>query len=203
VYPLPQNIGLTLSEDQGNRVKAIGVDSPAAQAGLREGDVLKTIHGMSVASFADVQYALHRAPANGRLNITWEREEREHAAELALREGWRQTDISWRASTLRLGPAPCVRGQDLTAGEKRALGLQEGQLAFRQGNFVSRTAQQAGIRQDDVILGIDNKILEMSARQFGVYIRLNYQVGDQITLNILRSGQRLQVPLRLPSPEPY
>ena len=56
-----------------------------------------------------------------------------------------------------------MRGDDLSAEEKQALGLSEKRLAFRQGPFVSEPAQQAGIRQNDIILGVDGKTLEMTA----------------------------------------
>jgi S1-C subfamily serine protease len=203
VYPLPENVGLVLDVNQGNRVKAVLPDSPAAACGLRPGDVVKSVKGIPTASVADVQYGLHQAPARGKVSITWQRQGQLRTADLELREGWRETDISWRASTRRLGPPPCVYGEDLTAAEKKALGLDEKRLAFRQGDFVLAVARQAGIRQNDIILGIDGKVLEMTARQFGVYIRLYYQAGDRVTFNLLRDGQRLDVPLKLPAAAPY
>ncbi len=203
VYPLPENVGLRLDKDQGDRLKSVLPNSPADHAGLRCGDILKTINNVRVASFADVQFALHRAPARGEIAISWENNGKHVAGVLKLAEGWRQTDLSWRASTRRLGPPPCVHGEDLSIEEKKALGLPAKALAFRQGNFVSTAARQAGIRQNDIILGIDGKALEMTVGQFCVYIRLNYQVGDRVTFNILRDGQRLDLPLKLPSRAPY
>src|SRR5260370_42345746 len=67
VYPLPENVGLILELDQGDRLHAVTLDSPAGRAGLRAGDTLRTLNGMPVASFADVQYALPRAPAKGQI----------------------------------------------------------------------------------------------------------------------------------------
>jgi predicted metalloprotease with PDZ domain len=203
VYPLPENVGLSLEVDQGNRVQAVAPHSPAARNGVKKGDTLMSVNGIRVASLADVQYALHRAPARGPIAVTWQHDGKTRAAEWLLAEGWRQTDISWRASTRRVGPPPCVHGEDLTAAEKKALGLSAKRLAFRQGNFVTTAARQAGIRQNDIILGVDQKELEMTAQQFGVYIRLNYRVGDRLTFNMLRDGQRLDLPLKLPSPAPY
>src|SRR5262249_31065805 len=97
------------------------------------------------------------------------------------------------------GPIPCVQGQDLSAQEKQALGLDPKQLAFRQGSFPVPEARQAGIKPNDIIVGIDAKRLEMNARQFGVYIRLNYHAGDRVTFNIIRNGQRTEVSLILPA----
>ncbi len=197
VYPLPENIGLTLDVDRGDRVARVAVDSPAARAGIQAGDRLLTIDDRPIASFADVQYALHRAPARGKLTITWQHDKETHRRELPLAEGWRRTDISWRWSLRGVDPPPWVHGDDLSADEKKALGLSARRLAFRQGPFVSEPAQRAGIRQNDIILGVDGKLLEMSERQFGAYIRLNYRVGDRVVYNILRRGQRLDLPLIL------
>jgi S1-C subfamily serine protease len=203
LYPLPENAGLKMQVNQGNRVEQVRRDSPAHHAGLRAGDVLLSLNEFSVASVADVQYALHRAPVKGRIRANWQRNGRQLSADINLSENWRITDVSWRPSLRGVGPSPCVYGEDLSAEEKKSLGLSEKRLAFRQGNFVSKTAQQAGIRQNDIILGVDNKALAMSARQFGAYIRLTYQVGDRITFDLLRNGQRIHIPLKLPSPMPY
>jgi serine protease Do len=203
VYPVPANLGLKMQIDQGNRVEAVRAGSPADQAGLRAGDIVLRLNDRSVASLADVQYALQHAPAKGRIPVTWQRGARQASADIALPYGWRMTDVSWRPSLHGVGPSPCVHGEDLTGEEKKALGLSEKSLAFRQGNFVSEAARQAGIRQNDVIVGIDNQTLDMSARQFSAYLRLTYQVGDRITFDLLRNGERLHIPLKLPGPAPY
>jgi len=197
VYPLPENIGLTLDIDRGDRVARVAADSPAARAGIQAGDRLLTIDNRAIASFADAQYALHRAPARGTITVAWRHEEQTRKADLTLAYGWRKTDLSWRWSLRGVDPRPWVHGDDLSANEKKALGLSAKRLAFRQGPFVTEPAQRAGIRQNDIILGVDNKMLDMTARQFGAYIRLNYRVGDRVTYNILRRGKRLDMTLRL------
>jgi serine protease Do len=50
-----------LSEDQGVRVVAVQPDSPAAQAGLRPGDILLQVNQKPVQSLQDVQDALAQA----------------------------------------------------------------------------------------------------------------------------------------------
>jgi serine protease Do len=197
VYPLPENIGLRLDVDRGDRVALVSPDSPAARAGIRADDRLLTIDDRPIASFADVQYALHRAPMHGSLTITWQHAEETHTRELDLAEGWRKTDLSWRWSLRGVDPSPWVYGEDLSEEEKKSLGLGVKSLAFRQGPFVSEPARRAGIRQNDIILGVDGKMLEMNERQFGAYIRLNYRVGDRVTYNILRGGKRQDIALTL------
>src|SRR5262249_61256937 len=62
VYPLPENVGITLDVDVGDRVRAVAAHSPAEKAGLKPGDRLATVNCFPVASFADASYALHKAP---------------------------------------------------------------------------------------------------------------------------------------------
>lgn len=197
VYPPPENVGLSLLVDQGDLVARVVPGSVAARAGMRKGDRLLTLNDRPVASFADAQHALHRAPAQGKINVVWLRDDKEYQAVLALADGWRKTDISWRWSLRGVDPPPWVQGPDLSAYEKKALGLPPDRLALEQGQFVSPPARQAGIRQGDVIVGIDGKELSMTARQFGAYVRLNYKVGDRIVYQVLRDGKRINVPLTL------
>src|SRR5205823_6923222 len=153
-YPLPENLGLILDPNQGNRLKSVGTGSAAYRAGLRNGDELGEVHGEPVASFADVQYALHRTPARGSLSISWRRAAKLFKARLGLPEGWRATDIGWRASMWGLEPSPCVYGRDLTPEEKKTLGLPEKGMAFRQGDYVPGPAKMAGIRAGDIIFDL-------------------------------------------------
>lgn len=202
VYPQPENVGLTLDVDRGDRVALVAADSLAARAGIQAGDRLLSIDDRPIASFADVQYALHRAPKQGTLTIAWQHANETHKHELPLTAGWRTTDISWRWSLRGVDPPPWVHGEDLSAGEKKALGLSAKRLAFRQGPFVPEPARQAGIRQHDIILGVDGKMLEMTERQFGAYIRLSYRAGARVTYNLLRDGKRLDVGLTLKARTP-
>jgi len=197
VYPFPENVGLTLDVDEGDRVKSVADNSPAAAAGLRAGDCLQAVNGVPTASLADVQYGLQRSPAQGIIPITWMRAGKMLASNLDVPSGWRKTDISWRWSLRGLEPSSWVHGDDLTSEEKKKLGLGERQLAFFQGNFLSIPARQAGIRQNDVIIGLDGKKLEMTAQQFQAFVKLNYKLGDHVTYNLLRAGMRLDVSLTL------
>jgi S1-C subfamily serine protease len=197
IYPLPENVGLTLEVDRGNIVAQVAPKSAADTAGLRKGDVIQRIDDIAIASFADAQYALNRHEANKPLAVVWQRDGKEMNGKLELADGWRKTDISWRWSLRRLEPSPWVHGDDLTAEEKKALGLGDKRLALRQANFVTAPARQAGIKQNDILIGVDGKELEMSGRQFNVYIKLNYKVGDKVTYNLLRDGKRVDVAITL------
>ncbi|MCI0683187.1 MAG: PDZ domain-containing protein [Gemmataceae bacterium] len=198
VYPEPAALGLTMEIEQGNKVRDVRAGGPAASAGMKPGDVIRMLNHHAVASVADVQYALHRAPAAGSIAVHWRRGGQEHDAKLALAAGWRESDVSWRWSLKSMKPDPQVHGEDLSAADKATLGLDPRRLAFRQGSFVPRAAQQAGIRIGDIIIGVDGKQLDMNARQFETFIRLNYQVGDEVRHDIIRGGERLKIAVKLP-----
>jgi hypothetical protein len=196
-YPLPENVGLDLEIDRGNVVKNVSAKSPASGAGLTAGDVVRRLNSVPIHSLADAQFALDRAPRTGPIEIVWQRGDQELKDYLALPEGWRKSDISWRPSMQHQVPAARVYGADLTPEEKKALGLSAKQLAFRQRESLSAQAEAAGIRAGDIILGVDDKTLETDAFGFLHYIRRNYLIGDRVTVNLLRDGQRLNLPMTL------
>jgi hypothetical protein len=193
VYPQPENLGLTMEIDRGEVVARVASGSPADRAGLRVGDRLTRVGGQGVASIADLQYALHGARTARNLEVAVQRNGVGQKLTIELPDGWRKTDVSWRWSLKGIDPVPPVRGDDLTAAEKAELGLGPKRLAFRQGPFVLPEAERAGVRQNDVVAGVDGKELEMNARQFAAYIRLERKVGDRVTLNLVRAGKRLDV----------
>lgn len=198
IYPDPEALGLRLLENHQRQVLSVSPKSPAARSGLRNGDTISSIDGQVIASIADMQHALHRAPARGSIRIVYTRRVEVFKVDLELPDGWRQGDLSWRWSLKSLKPDPPVQGEDLTAEEKSARGLAPEELAFRQGPFVSTVARQAGIRIGDVIVGIDGKSPALTARQFEAFVRVNYRVGDTIHVDVLRGKERVTIALKLP-----
>jgi membrane-associated protease RseP (regulator of RpoE activity) len=196
-YPLPENLGVVLEVDRGNVVDRIVPDSLAARAGLRSQDTIEQLNGLPVHSFGDAQYALERAPRSGAITISWQRGEQTFSSELHLPDGWRKTDVSWRPSLRKLVPSLYLSGDELSANEKGALGLDPKQMAFRQEAGVPARARDAGLRGGDIIIGVDDKKLEMTVTDFYWYVRRNYLVGDVITINVLRIRDRVNVPITL------
>ena len=189
-YPPPDNLGLVLDLDRGDTVRAVKEKSAASAAGIKEGDALQKLNGVRIHSYADAQYALDIAPKEGAIDIVWQRDDKLHKEKLALPEGWRKTDVLWRASMRDLLPSARLSGFELTADEKKALGLSATQLAFRQRESVSKQAKDAGIRAGDIILGVEDKPFEGDLDKFKEYVQNNYLVGDKVTVNMIRDGQR-------------
>ena len=198
VYPQPENLGLTLDVDRGDRVVSVQAKSPADKLGIKANDVLRRVNDVRIASVADVQYALHKAPKQGDLAIAWQRDAKEMAGTIQLALNWRQTDVSWRWSLKSMSPSPSIIGDDLNMDERKKIGLNAKQLAYRQMNFLTPAARHAGLQANDVIVGIDDQELTMTARQFETHIRLRYAVGQEITFDVLRGKERVKVKMKLP-----
>jgi S1-C subfamily serine protease len=49
------------------------------------------------------------------------------------------------------------------------------------------------LRGGDILLGIDGQTFRGAGDQLLIHVRRHYLVGDTITLNILRNGQRLDL----------
>ncbi len=151
------------------------------------------LNGVPIHSFGDAQYALDLAPKEGAIEVSWQRGDKALKDKLALTEGWRRTPLYWRASMQNLVPAARLWGTNLTPDEKKALGLSATQLAFRHQEKVSNQAQAAGIQGGDIILGVDDKVLEMDRIDFCGYVARHYLVGDRVTVNLLRDGKRMNL----------
>src|SRR5205807_544813 len=123
----------------------------------------------------------HRAPARGRVPLSWARAGAAHDGHLELADGWRKTNLTWRPSLLDILPALTVYGEDLSAAQKKALGLPPRRLAFRQDPAVHARARAAGVRAGDVIVGINGQAPHMTLTEFLAHVRRNFLVGDRVT----------------------
>jgi hypothetical protein len=192
-YPLPDNLGLLLEAHRGNVVQRVQANSPAERAGLKQGDIVERVGDVPIHSLADFTFALDRAPRAGQVAIAWQRAGAPGRSMLELPEGWRKTDISWRPSLQNLVPFLPLYGSDLSAAEKKALGLAAKQMAFRQKERVHARAEAAGIRGGDIIRGVDDKRLEGSDVDLQEFVRREYLVGDRIIVNVVRDGKELRL----------
>jgi S1-C subfamily serine protease len=196
-YPLPENVGIELEVHRGNLVKKVKEKSPADVIGLKPGDLVKRINGVPIHSFGDAQFALDHAPKAGVIDIAWKRQDQLLTEKLTLDEGWRKGNISWRPSVQIFLPQVRLSGTDLTAEERKTLGLTPTQLAFRQRDAISMQARNAGILPGDIILGVDDQKLDMTVTNFQYYVQCNYFAGDRVTVNFLRDGERMTATMTL------
>jgi hypothetical protein len=195
-YPLPDNLGFRLEVNRGNIIEQITPGSPADKVGLKKGDLVKQIASVPIHSFGDATYALDKAPLTGKLSISWLHDKEPSVADLELVKGWRKTDVSWRPSLRYMIPSMPLYGDDLTPAERKQLGLTEKQLAFRNDRLPARV-KDAGFKTGDIILGIEDRSLNMNVIDFHRFIRREYLVGDSIDIAVMRDGKKMTIPLVL------
>jgi len=211
VHPDPARIGLQLDCERQEVVHAVAADSPAAKAGLRQGDVLLQLGVQrSVRSFSDVQWALHQAPSGDHtLPVRYRRGEQEHGATLALAAGWKRClpeEYAWRSYKWNLSPQAGFGGPALGAAEKAKLGLPADKFAFRVAYLVDwgerahrgRAAAKAGLQKGDVLLAFAGKDDFASVDHFHAFVALTLPAGTDIEIVVLRAGQRQVLHYALP-----
>ncbi|MCS6861543.1 MAG: PDZ domain-containing protein [Abditibacteriales bacterium] len=197
-YPLPENIGITLDVDNNNVVKAVLPHSPAQRAGVQAGDVIVRANESLVFTAADLQFVLNAVPDEGKVSLQVSRGGKvQPPMTLPLPKGWRKTDISWRPSQADIPPTVGVWMEPLDAAQKKQRGIAPDRMALRV-TFLFRGEEWVKTRGDlqmnDVIIGINGEQLpHMNARQFHAHFRLRFNVGDTVTLNVLRGNQRINV----------
>jgi hypothetical protein len=195
MYPLPENIGLSMEVDEGNIVRSVGADSPAAKIGIQSGDRITSVQDLPVWTQADLQYALHSA--QGEIRIMWSRAGKSQQGRLDLPAGWRKTDLSWRSSLLDLLPYVPFSGEELTEQERAELALPSTQAAFRQDKFLHSSLKDAGMQANDIIVGLDGQTYTGTMKTLLQRVRGYSLSGDELTVNILRAGKPQSVKVLL------
>ena len=199
-YPFPENIGVTLETDRNNEVKAVLTRSAAEAGGVKARDRIVSANSVPIHTSADLQFALNSVAEPGSVVLEVERGGKlSGPLTLALRAGWRRSDISWRPSQGGIPPTVGLWAVPLTAVQKTERGLPVESMALRisflfPGPEAARS--RGDLKPDDVIVGINGRSTPaMNTRQFHAYFHVNFNVGDTVTLNVLRGSKRLDVPV--------
>lgn len=194
-YPLPDNLGISIDPETPNEVKSVMLGKPAAKAGLKSGDKITHVNGQRILSIADIQWVLHGL-TNGKeiINFQIQRDGNQIESALKTREGWKKTDISWRASMWNLPPRMGIWSP--YADEKTLVnaGLKPSDKAImfkwiNEKTPTGKSAHSAGLRQGDVLLELNGEKVDFAPNQFHTYIKLNHKPGDSISLKVLRKGK--------------
>ena len=180
-YPPPRVLGLTLGND--NQITAIAPGSPAAKAGLKVGERLTTFDKQPLITAADLSFALDALPESARsISLNGKR--------LTLGSGWRAYDISGRPSQGTVPPLFGFWEEPIPGSKTLALKVT---LLFTGERW---RASQGDLKLGDVIVAVDGKTLPpMSASQFHTWLRMNKDVGQKVSLTVVREGKRLLLTL--------
>ena len=193
VFPDPARLGLGIDPDDGVLLATTG--GSAAAAGIRAGEILQEVGARRVSTFADVQHSLHHLPlAAESVEITTDRATRK----VSLPPHWRVTNINRRSIGHRMTPFPEFWGKALDAAEKAELDLDEGGFATRVTKFWTNTnGKRAGLREGDVVFEVNGVKESPLAQNAMIYIRTEFDTGDEIRVRYLRSGKPSEARFKL------
>lgn len=185
IFPDPIKLGLRLKVDDPTIVQqATGV---ASKAGIKTGEQILKVENRNVSTYADIQYLLHHLPRDRKqLTLTTNRATRK----ITLPPYWRVTDLNRRSIGHKMEPFPGFWGKPLTKEEKRELNLPAESFATQATKFWSNTpGKQAGMREGDIVTSVNGVTQSPLALNAQIYIRLNYEAGDQVIVRYRRAGK--------------
>lgn len=198
-YPPPENWGFSLDPADTAKIRSVKKGSFADAAGLQDGDRLKSINDVRIFSQGDVFFAMNFAPEKGESKIVVDRGGKETAAALKHEGPWKKTDLSWRASIGRTEPRPGCGVEELSAGDKKKLGLAADALAVRVQSVESGLpAEKAGLQKGDVITAVGGHAKSLDAGTFQTHFRAEFDPGSSIDVKFLRGGKEHKAVLVFP-----
>ena len=202
-YPSPSRLGIHLDPEVQFKVRSVDENSPAKIAGIRKGDLIRTIDNQRVLTFADASRVLQLAPETGSLQFRLNRGENEVSAIVRLTNGWRKNeDPSWRSSTGSVGPRSGIWGRRVSAPQRQQLGLEADDLGIRVTFIGAPWARESGIKNGDFIVSVDGYKADMSIRQFQAYLHLNRNWGDKISVTVRRGRKDVKLFFQFPKSPP-
>jgi hypothetical protein len=188
-------IGIQLDVPKGLVVKT--AEGAAQAAGMQAGDRLAAWNGVTVWTFGDLQYQYDKVNRRAtELKIQVERDGKPVELTLKLPTRWWWTDVRFRQSSVE--PRPYFEDRPLTEVEKRERGLKTEGFASRV-KYVAEFAKivkSHELKVGDVIVAVDGVDHDEFANSAELYIKLRKNPETTVTLDVLREGKRIQMPLR-------
>jgi S1-C subfamily serine protease len=203
IWPLPENVGIKLDRDDGLRVTEVTADSPAVLAGIKAGDELAAADGRLLFSQTDFRGVLHRGPQGaGSIELVWMHDGKPMTGTLNVTDGWRKTDLGWRASIANgnIGVSPGFFPVPASKADRDKYHLPENTMAVKPFG-ISPEAAAAGLTRTSIVTAVSDDSRNLSARPFLVWFRMNHQPGDRVTFTIKEpSGEPKQITYTLAKP---
>ena len=212
-------LGVSLEEDSRGAVRITGVekDSPAEQAGLREGDIIRKIDGQDVRNGDFLAMAIRNRRAGEEVNLEIERRGRTKEVKVKLgaypEEEARREIERWLPGVLRPWPVPQIERwrfwerrrfigiypEEIGPELAEYFGVKEGR-----GLLVTRLepdspAEKAGIKVGDVIVRADGRRVETIEELNSIIQRK--RKGDKLKLELVRDKKRMELEVEIAEEE--
>jgi len=186
--PLADSFGL--AKTQGALIAQVEPDSPAAQAGLKSGDVILAWNDQAIDESTELPALVAQTKPGSKATLKLWRAGAESSRTITV--GEMPADKATLAQAAR--PAPQgklgVAVRPLAKEEAKQVGAEEGGLYVEQA---AGAAAKAGVRRGDVILGVNGKPVR-SAQELKAAID---QSGAHAALLVQRGDNRIFVPVQI------
>jgi Do/DeqQ family serine protease len=170
-----------INQSQGVYVAGLTEGGAAAEAGIREGDIILKVGEVTINSTPQLQEQIGRFRPGDKVNVTLEREGKEKKVSVVLRNKEGDTRV------IKADPAQNILGatfESVSGEEKSKLGIRNGLKVSR---LLSGKLRSAGIKEGFIITSIDKKPISTSndleealkTKQGGVLIEGVYPNGTR------------------------
>jgi len=190
-----KTIGVHLDVPKGLVVKE--ARGAALAAGMKPDDRITALNGVTVHTFADLQYQYDKHPRNASsVRITVDRGGAASELTIALPLRWWWTDIRYRQLTV--DPRVYFDSKPLTAEERGKYGVKPESFAsvVTHVDAFAEMMKSHALKVGDVIVAVDDADVDPLANTAELYIKLRKKAGDPVTLDVIRDGQRVKMPLK-------
>jgi serine protease Do len=189
-----KTLGILLDVPKGLVVKT--VQGAAQAAGMKPGDRIARLDGTPVWTFGDFQYRYDKVNRRAeQIKIGVDRHGESMELTVALPQRWWWTDVRFRESSVE--PRPYFEDRPLTEAEKREHGLKADGFAS-EVKYVAefaKTMKSHELQVGDIVFGVDGVERDDLANTAELFIKLRKTPGDSVTLDVLRDGHRIKMPL--------
>ncbi|WP_027368396.1 DegQ family serine endoprotease [Desulfocurvibacter africanus] len=189
---------LGLKEAQGALVASVSPGSPAAEAGIRQGDVITRVNGQPVEDSRTLTMRIGAMPPGERVKLTVWRggKQKEYTVKLAKRsaEALGQMQPGQPGPQQPGGELLGMSMRKLTDQEASALGVEPGRGVLVQAVAPGSPAEENGVAPGDVILEINQqpvnnpaeaqRIINEDAKRKGVALLLLSRRGQNLFVTI-------------------
>src|SRR5262245_50809902 len=170
---------------EGVKVTQITPDSPAAKAGLKTGDLIKSLDKKPATRNQQLAEQLRKRKAGETITLEVVRDQKARAIAVTLED--RPLIAAGQQSRFAVAGVIGFFGEE-TEGRVRVARI-----------FEDRTAEKAGLQEGDLIKEIDKK--PVADMQQLVELVRPHKDGDKLTLKVLRDKETKELTLTLESPE--
>ncbi len=175
----PEVVSSDTSLFSSTRIRRVAEGSPAARAGLRAGDVLRSIGGRPIDSPIDFEVGLLDAGVGARVPVAYARDGRERETELTVMEL-----PSEQAERVEVLTGLQLVTVDERISVERGLPVDYGALIV---DISDVAAYRSGLRRGDVIIGINRQRIETVEDAEALF--RSFAGGSRILASVVRDGQ--------------